>query len=184
MNQEIKRKKRRKKKVSLLIPILCIVVGILIGILGSMLFMGKGAGKNNAGGQQSTSTNTVEEMLKEDSFKIETEYCDLYYPLKWKEQVRVEVVEGDVYTVQFYAALEEKEEMHLFDIAFAGEEGIELGYLESENGEEIAVDYISYEPEFGEGWSEEEQNDIYAMAEDVNYIIGMLQKEAGFVSAY
>ena len=37
---------------------------------------------------------------------------------------------------------------------------------------------------FAENWSEEDKNTIYAMQEDVNHIIEMLQKEDGFTPAF
>ena len=62
-------------------------------------------------------------MIREDDFVIETPVVDLYCPKKRKEKVRIEKVSGDIQMVQFFATLEGKTEIHLFDICFAGEEG-------------------------------------------------------------
>lgn len=184
MDQGTKRRKSRKKKNNSLIPILCLIIGILLGVIVSMLILGNdGAGLDLKRKQQSSSKNTVEEMLKEEAFKIETAHCDLYYPLKWKDQVRVEIVDAAPYTAKFYATVEGKEEVQIFDIVFADEEGIALGYLKGEKGEQIPVNFISYEMELGADWTEKEQDVVYAMVEDVNYILGMLQKETGFKPA-
>lgn len=96
--------------------------------------------------------------------------------------MRVEQVEGDVYTIQFFATIEGKEDAHIFDIVLGGEEGYTLGYLKAED-DQISVNVVSYDFELGEDWTDEEKNTVYTMSEDVNYIIGMLQKEEGFVPA-
>lgn len=191
MNKKPEVKRSRKKKKNPLIPVLCLIMGILLGIIGAMLLMGEERGKdttnrvesNETTEQQVTSQNTVEEMLKEEAFKIKTAYGDLYYPLKWEKQIRVNQVEGDVHTVQFFAKVEGKEEVHIFDIEFGGENGSLLGYVEEKNGEKVSINIISHDLELSEEWSTEEKNIIYAMLEDLNYIIGMLQKKDGVVLA-
>ena len=119
-------------------------------------------------------------MKKEDGFVIETSVVDLYYPKKWEDKVRIEKVSGDIQMVQFFATLEGKPEVHLFDICFGGEDGYTLGYLNPDKSNPIEVKIISYDFEFGEEWTTEEVNDIYSMQYDINYILGMLLKTADF----
>ena len=109
-------------------------------------------------------------------FEIETPHCTLYYPAKWKEQVRIETVEGNAFRVEFYGQVEGKEEQHLFDIAFGGEEGYTLGHLITKDDSKIAVNIVSYDFAPGEGWQDAEANIIYAMQEDINYIIDKLEE--------
>ena len=188
INQKLDVKKRKKKKWSYLVPVMCLIMGILLGIIGALLLKEKSNEKENTNHadfevteeQSTTAKNTVDEMLENKSFKIKTKYGELYYPIKWQDQVRIEQVEGEVYKVQFFATIEGKEELHIFDVSFAGEEGSLLGYLEGENGEKVSVSIISQELEFDKEWTEDEKSVIYTMLEDINYIIGKLQKEAGF----
>lgn len=123
--------------------------------------------------------DTSDEEVPEEGFVIETPVVDLNYPEKWKDQVRVEQLEGDLYTVRFFAILEGKEEQHIFDVVFGKTDGLLLGTLE-----QTEIYLVYNEIAFDESWSEEESNEIYAMQEDVNCIIEMLQKEEGFVAAF
>lgn len=169
-------------------PILCLIIGILIGVIAAMVFFNKDNGKSDSSTAtvEQTDANgteevksTIEEMIEsEEAFTIETPHGNLYYPVKWEEQIRVEKVEGDVYTVQFYGTVEDKDEQHLFDIVFGETEGVLLGTLN-----EISVYLVDGGSLETEDWTEEEENTIYAMQEDVNYLMGMLQKEEGFVPA-
>ena len=82
--------------------------------------------------------------------------------------------------VQFFATLEGKPEVHLFDIFFGGEDGYTLGYLNIDKDNQIEVKIISYDFDLGDEWTTEEANDIYSMQYDINYILGMLLKKADF----
>lgn len=188
INKKAENKKSKKKKNSPLVPILCLIIGILIGIIAAMVFFNKDNGKSDSSTAtvEQTDANeaeevksTIEEMIEsEEAFTIETPYGNLYYPAKWEGQFRVESVEDDNYTVQFYATLEGKEEQHLFDIVYGEVEGVALGTLD-----ETEVYMVYGDISLDGDWTEEEENTIYAMQEDVNYLMGMLQKEEGFVSA-
>lgn len=177
-------KKPLTKKRNSIVPILCFVIGILMGVSGTMLFFDikptETTKTDIASEGKANTKSTLEEMLEEEAFKIETAYIDLYYPAKWEEKVRVEYVEEETYTVQFFATLEDKEEVHIFDIIFGGEEGFVLGFVQKEEETELSVSVISYSTEFGDNWTDIEKNEINTMLEDINYIIGMLQKETVF----
>ena len=114
-------KKRKKKKSSPIVPILCLIIGILLGVIGTMFITDKlgvtstdSVKDGNVVVQETDTKSTVEEMLEEDSFTIETPVVNMYYPSKWQEQIRVEQTEGDVYVVKFFGTVEGKEEQHLF----------------------------------------------------------------------
>lgn len=186
MEKEVKRKKRRKKR-NLLIPILCFVIGILVGILCTMIFGEIGVSENRNSNDNHTKDEVVgvtDDMLEEEPLIIGTPYVDLYYPAKWEEQIRTVHVDEEEYSVEFYAKVNDKKEVHIFDIVFNGTEGDSLGTIKVEGKDEVSLNVISYNFEPGEKWTEEESSEIYMMLEDINYIIGMLQKEKGFESAY
>ena len=170
--------KSNKKIIAVLAGILIVLLVIVAG-----LFMNsKGENKKEEVPDSNNNTiSTVEEMIEaEEPFTIETKYCDLYYPIKWEKQVETEIDDSDdVYKVQFFGKVEDKEALHLFDIVFGGEEGALIGHF-SKDEEEIPVYVVGMEIEAGEDWTDEELDTIYTMQEDVNYIIGMLEKEIRF----
>lgn len=155
-----------------------ITVSIMAVVVMSILFlMGCSTDKKDSDlqAEKDGTEKNEQEVLIED-FEIETPDCTLYYPAKWKEQVRIETVEGNAYRVEFYGQVEGKEEQHLFDIAFGGEEGYTLGHLTTRADNRVAVNIISYDFEPSEDWQDAEANTIYAMQEDINYIIDKLEE--------
>lgn len=178
-----------RKKNSSIVAILCFILGIITGIVMgeiiAVVILDKDSNDNakkpsNVETEQQIgqAISTLEEMLEAEGLVIKTPIVDLRYPVKWKEQIRTEQVEGDAYTVQFFGVVDGKEEVQLFNIVFGETEGISLGTIE---GTEVCLVYVDIE--FDASWTEEEQNEIYAMQEDVNYIIGMFQKEEGYIPA-
>lgn len=110
----------------------------------------------------------------EETFDIETKYCKLSYPTKWKDAVSVDISETGAYTVSFTAG-----EAKLFDLVFGGSEKDMLGTLPY-NDEVINVCLISYDIDQN-SMSEKEYLNCCAMEEDVNVIISRLIENYGFV---
>lgn len=176
--------KERKKIIS---NIVMLLLGVVIGCIISTIVINVNLNKRDkltgkSSGQVENVQNelvqsTVEQMLEEDGIKIKTPFVDLYYPEKWEQQIRIEQIEGDIHSVNFWGTVEGKSEVKLFEIAFGHVEGIFLGTLDEKEVYLIYSDIV-----FDESWNEEEQDEIFAMQEDVNYILGMLKKEKGFDS--
>lgn len=208
MEQQLKKEnledytvKSRRRKNSIVKSCIWLIVGLVVGIIIGIFISGNTLEKNNKDISEDLSESevaqqyedntetemqedikgTVEQMIEASGFLIETPFVNLYYPEKWKEQIRVEQLEGNVYYVQFFATVGDNEEVHIFDIAFGGEEGSTLGMINDENNESIPVNIISYDFEFGEEWTTDEINEMYTMLEDINYIMGMLSKQEGFM---
>lgn len=125
----------------------------------------------------------VTEAQNTEDFSIDTSYVTLHYPKQWEDHVRVEIEEDEENIVQFYVALDDKEEQHMFDILFDSEEGSKIGDIEGTDGETVSVSVMSYAVEMDD-WDEEDQHMVYSMMEDVNHIIGKLELEDAFTSAY
>lgn len=186
VNKKNEHHRKERKKNRILVSILCLILGILLGIIGTMLFMGKDSEsdtqdnvvEHNQDEQAVAAKDSLEELLEEEAFTIETPNGNLYYPLRWQKFVRVEQTEEEVYTVKFYSALEGKEELELFDVAFGGDEGTLIGTL---NDKPVYI--ISSSAELPDEWTEDEKNVYYTMLEDINYLLGRLEKEEGFVPA-
>lgn len=114
----------------------------------------------------------------EEGFDIETPYVTLSYPLKWKDKVSVKHIDSPVYTVEFYlSANNAEDELHLFDIAFGGNEGDSFGYLDTDSGR-IDTRVISYE--IGDSVNASDLELIGDMLEDVNHLILSLESNKSF----
>ena len=170
--------KKKKKKRNTFVPLICLGIGLLIGILGTVLIASKGNdSEESKGKEEGNKVGQVDiENSSEECFAIDTINGDVYYPLKWKEQVRVQSVEDDIYTLEFWGTVGKQGEHLLFSITFGGEEGTYIGdwndtpiYINS------ATNAVTNE------WSDDDKTIFYSMQEDVNYIIDMLQQEADFV---
>ena len=121
-------------------------------------------------------TETVEET--EESivpFSIETKYGNLYYPNKWENVVRTEISEAESYEILFYATIEGKEDIHIFDVTFNGD-GVEVDKRVTEDGETLSICVVSYDLDLDDSWKDTEKEIVYAMCEDINYLIGQLDE--------
>ncbi len=119
-----------------------------------------------------------------ENYQIETRYGALEYPNKWETYTQVQISEKEPYTVSFYAALEGKEPVHLFDIVFGeADKGARIGVVYGENGE-TPVCIVSYDLDFDDSWTQEQQLMAWSMQEDVNVVIMGLSDLDAFVSGY
>lgn len=143
--------------------VVAIVLAVIVVLLGGVLLMGISNDKD----KEIPFYTTDEEV-----FLIETPYCDLSYPAKWKEELKTEEIEnGNSYTIKFHAAVD-GQNITLFDVCFNGEEGTPVGTFK-ENGETVQVNIVNYEPDFSM-YSEEQQNKLYEMVDAVNVVISKL----------
>lgn len=140
--------------------------------------------------QSETSASTENSSLtvgspddSREAIEIVTKYGTLLYPKEWESNLRTEIVDSDVYKVEFYGTVEGKTEQHLFDLLFNGTEGYNLGTLTTETGEAVQINIESYDFEFDDSWAEDEKFTLYAMQEDINYTIGMLSENGNFTIA-
>ncbi|MBQ3150416.1 MAG: hypothetical protein IJB86_04135 [Clostridia bacterium] len=133
--------------------------------------------------QTETQTEAVTETTTEDPLTlnpslmgIATKYGELLYPKRWNDMLRTNVVEKDgISTVEMFATVGEHEEIHLYDILFDGEDGVCIGAV-TIDGVKIYVNLLSYDVDFDETWTEEEELTVLAMKEDINYLIDTLNE--------
>lgn len=113
-------------------------------------------------------------------FEIETQYCKLYFPEMWKDNIEIRYKEEMGYKVGFYGVVENKEAQLLFEVCFNSDDGELLGYLEiDEDIVNISIDINDIV--FDDSWEEEEMQQIYTMQEDVNFVIDTLNKNENYV---
>ena len=110
----------------------------------------------------------------DDAIKIETPYCDLYYPDKWEDQVRVvKNSAGDEYIVEFYGTVGAHSETKLFDFVLNSADGA-IGYIDHKKHGSVGVKIETFRTEGLDLWSEDDRLELCSMQEDVNFIIDNL----------
>lgn len=195
LNRIIKRKKELNMKSNKkLVAVLAVILVILIGVCVILFTKGDSDDAEKAGEtvqqeeQQDETTDpedvvsTVEQQIEEEeAYVIETDYCKLYYPAKWEANLQTEIKDEEGYVVEFYGAVEGKDKQPLFNIVFGQEADFVIGTIDKD-GEAVEVGCTFMDPAVEE-WNTEEADIIYAMQEDMNYLIGMIQREDGFTPA-
>ena len=88
-------------------------------------------------------TTPAESMPTEDTGIINTPYLNLYYDQAFSDYLLVIHNEGPPYRLKFYASLDRKPDLPLFDIAFGKETDGNLGAIKV-NAEIIPVSMVIY----------------------------------------
>lgn len=104
-------------------------------------------------------------LVQSEDIVIKTPYCDLYYPGKWKKQLKTQVQE-DPYTVTFSHALKKDQQVPLFAIAFDAQSDLSLGTMTDGQGNPVTVGIILYDVS--------QQEELAAMQADLQYLIDRL----------
>ncbi len=112
-------------------------------------------------------TQPVEEVL------VETPYGVLRFPGKWRDCL---MTEQDESLVDFYAVLPGREPVLLFTVAFGTSNGHLSGVLTAENGNQTDIAIVIHALELTGEWTDGEQDTIFAMQEDTNYLLAALER--------
>lgn len=102
--------------------------------------------------------------------EIQTPYCTLHYPDALADHLIIAQVGNEPYTLEFYAAMEGKAEIRLFDISLGEGSGGNIGLVKTPAGE-IPLNVTIYSLSFDESWEEGEIVTAYAMQDVVNEMI-------------
>ncbi len=113
--------------------------------------------------------NEITEASDADSFDIETGVVTLKYPAVWKDRVTVDVTDNKA----AFSCGGTK----LFDLLFSENGGYLLGTYDG-----MPVSVVTYDID-AEGRTEAELQELYAMQQNVNYIIARLTEDSRFVMA-
>lgn len=113
----------------------------------------------------------------EDTFKIDTEYCSLHYPVKWEEYTDVEILTEPYYSVVFNAILDDSNKIPVFEIVFGDNNiGVLLGTVNIEN-ENVNIYLVDNSDNWPSELSDSEKERLNMMSEDVNVLISKLVYE-------
>lgn len=107
---------------------------------------------------------------------IGTPYCELRYPSEWQKYLSLKIDETNGYSVSFYCALDGREPEHLFTVHLGGDQGVSVMELEADSGETVELRLTISEFAPDGSWSDEEKSIVYAMQEEVNYLLGSLSE--------
>ncbi len=170
-----------------IITVLIAIIALLLIVIGVLLWMLLGKSGSNVMDNSNSMSESSDSITignpddKREAIEIATKYGSFYYPIEWEKNLRTEIVDKDTYKVEFYGTVEGKEEQHLFDLVFNGTIGYNLGTLTTENGENVAINIESYSFDLDDTWTEDEEFVLYAMQDDINYMIGKLSESGNFV---
>lgn len=136
---------------------------------------GTTSGISAESGDASVTTGQATESEHRYEIVIETEYGDLYFPDQWQEFLVTDQTEGENTIEVSFSAKVNDETYPLFTITIGGEEGNPAGTLTSSDGTVrniyVQLDEINESISLDEG----EQNRLYAMQEDINYLLDSLE---------
>lgn len=102
--------------------------------------------------------------------QIQTPYCTLSYPEGLADLLLVINTSQQPYTLEFYAVMEEKPELRLFDISLGEGSGGNMGKTTTPEGE-VPLNVTIYTLTMDEDWTEGEISTAYAMQDVVNDMI-------------
>ena len=166
-----------KKKTKIIIIICCLVlILLLIALSLGSNSRDKVSTPDDVAAPSTEVTVPAEGVVQE--IAAETPCGILYFPARWADRVRAEVVLQDqVTTVTYYGLNSANQEMRLFDVVFGETEAETLGLVKTESGEECPVAVIVYELDNEYILSEKDAYEFNAMQEEVNYLIEQLPIE-------
>lgn len=165
------------KKVRSIIGMAAIVSALVLTGCGNSAPAGDTSNNTTQAETESVQTEQAQEAqdaVAED-MAIETKYGTLHYNDQWREYIKIDQAEeGDVVSVSF-TALINKKEYPLFVVNIGGGDGSEVGKLTDRDGKERIVYINASEIKEEEDLEANEQNRLYAMQEDINYVIDHLK---------
>lgn len=109
--------------------------------------------------------------------QIQTPYGPLFYPEALADHLLIINTSQQPYTIEFYAVMQGKQEIRLFDISLGEGSGGNMGMVQMSEGE-VPLNLTIYALELDSTWSEGETITAYAMQDVVNEMIEQLAPKA------
>ena len=117
--------------------------------------------------------NVPDETQPQADILIDTPYGGLRFPEKWKDCLMTQQEEG---LLDFYAVLPEHDPVLLFTVVFETANGHASGVITAENGAQTDLAIVVHDLELPGDWTDGEIDIVYAMQEDMNYLLNMLTR--------
>lgn len=102
---------------------------------------------------------------------VETRYGELRYQEQWRDLIQVDVTDQDDVTNVVFKTLLNNTVVRLFQVTIGGDEDGAIGMLTGADGVSRNVYIVPFEQMDTSGLSEDEQNRLHAMFEEINYIV-------------
>ena len=112
-----------------------------------------------------------EETQPLEDILVDTPYGELHFPGKWEDYLMTQQ-EDDL--VDFYALFPDHDPALLFTVVFETANGHASGVITAENGSQTDLAIVIHDLELIGDWSDGEIDIVYAMQEDMNYLLDML----------
>ena len=109
--------------------------------------------------------------------QIQTPYCILNYPEGLADHLLIIKTSERPYVLEFYAVMEGKQELRLFDLSFGEGSGGNMGTVKTQEGE-VPLNVMIYQLSTDDTWSEAEITTAYAMQDMVNELLEQMQPKA------
>ncbi len=127
------------------------------------------------GGAESVPSQSQSSVSPQEHISIATEYGTLCFPEKWDAYLATtQKLERGLLTVLFEAQMG-AERYELFSVIIGNTSGSLAGYLTDPDGKQRPVYMVVAELDDLSGLSQEEQEQLFAMQEDLNYLIDNLK---------
>lgn len=152
----------------------------IIGMLFCATFCA-GCGAETEVETESSEIVSSDDLIQEEEEKlpeyvtVNTEYGDLHYQYEWAEFMKTEQTQDKDTIIVAFSADIDGATYPLFQLTIGGDEEGAHGKLTDSKGNQRNVYVSMNELVMPEGLSEGEQNRLYAMQEDINYILRNLE---------
>lgn len=158
-------------KSKIMISLICFAVAT---------FLISGCSENNyldTGENQQEEPAQAEEQSekKGDYIVVDTDFGTLYYPDQWTECVEVDQATSEKAIEVSFDAVINDVQYPLFRVVIGEGDGAKVGELTDDSGETHSVYMHTEEIQEDPNLTEGEQNRLYAMQEDLNYLIDHLE---------
>ena len=130
--------------------------------------------------EMAEATEAIDEIeepkeIKTNGIVVKTKYGNLYYQDQWEDFMQVMVSEDDTYITVAFAAEINGIQYSLFQLNIGEVEGEPIAWITDAQGEKrsvfVSMEEIGIIPELTEG----EQNRLFAMQEEINFILENLE---------
>lgn len=167
--------KKKKKGLQIVLIGLFVIVALIIGVTIGYLIQNNGRSSPDGEMQNGIAERAEERDNYSENMVIHTDYGDLYYPEQWSEYLKTEqVMNNDSLQILFSAHLGDKD-FPMFQVTIGDSDDTEVGEVTDNSGTKRTVYMRVKELEGVEELQETEQHQIYAMQEDLNYVIDHLK---------